>query len=223
MITLDLIDLLGGSQNHWNPRRGFLKATAAGGAAAGMGLFASGAAASDRAASPEPPGNGRPGRRYLIRGGAVMSMDKAVRDFAVGDVLVEGKRILAVGANLSAWGVPVIDARGKIVMPGFIDTHHHLFETALRSYLADGLLFDGLDTDITQNYFQKILLSFAPVCRPQDVYINTLFGSLAPSTTVLVPQLLALLLAAVRAGRWTPPASLRFAAVGGALLNLRRR
>ena len=73
----------------------------------------------------------------------------------------------------------MIDARGRIVMPGFIDTHHHLFETALRSFLADGLLFDGLDPDTTQNYFQKILLTFAPVYRPQDVYINTLFGSLS--------------------------------------------
>ena len=64
-------------------------------------------------------------------------------------------------------------------MPGFIDTHHHLFETALRSFLADGLLFDDLDANITQNYFQKILLAFAPVYRPQDVYISTLFGSLS--------------------------------------------
>jgi len=78
-------------------------------------------------------------------------------------VLVEGKKIVAVGRNLKAGGAAVIDARGRIVMPGFVDTHHHLFETALRSYLADGLLFDGLDARITQNYFQKILLTFAPV------------------------------------------------------------
>jgi cytosine/adenosine deaminase-related metal-dependent hydrolase len=64
-------------------------------------------------------------------------------------------------------------------MPGFVDTHHHLFETALRSYLADGLLFDGLDAGTTQNYFQKVLQTFAPVYRPEDVYISTLFGSLS--------------------------------------------
>ena len=63
-------------------------------------------------------------------------------------MLVEGKKIVAVGRNLQAGGAAVIDARGRIVMPGFIDTHHHLFETALRSYLADGLLFDGLDPRI---------------------------------------------------------------------------
>ena len=39
-------------------------------------------------------------------------------------------------------GAKVIDARGKIVMPGFIDTHHHQFETVLRSFLADGVLIN---------------------------------------------------------------------------------
>lgn len=169
----------GKPQNHWNPRRGFLKATAAGSAAAasGLTLFTPRPAAAHDGREPEH--SGRHGRRYVIRGGAVLSMDPKVGDFARGDVLVEGKKILAVGPNLSAGGASVIDARGKIVMPGFVDTHHHLFETALRSFLADGLLFDGLDPNITQNYFQKILLTFAPQYRPEDVYINTLFGSLS--------------------------------------------
>lgn len=165
-----------GSQR-WDSRRGFLKAGAAGTAAAGaMALFAGEAQAhGDR----EPEDSGRHGRRLLIKGGAVMSMDPKVGDFAQGDVLIEGRRIVAVGRHLEAGGASVIDARGRIVMPGFIDTHHHLFETALRSFLADGLLFDGLDPKITQNYFQKILSTFAPVYRPEDVYISTLFGSLS--------------------------------------------
>ena len=165
----------------WNPRRGFLKASGAAGASAaagGLALFgAPAAAADDDERAPEH--GGRPGRRILIRGGAVMSMDPAVGDHAAADVLVEGKKIVAVGRNLHAGGAAVIDARGRIVMPGFVDTHHHLFETALRSYLADGLLFDGLDPRTTQNYFQKILLTFAPVYRPQDVHVSTLFGSLS--------------------------------------------
>ena len=96
-------------------------------------------------------------------------------------MLIEGKKIVAVGPNLHAGGAAVIDARGRIVMPGFIDTHHHQFETALRSFLADGILInDGSNTpsgNIT--YFEYILLTFAPVYRPQDVYINELFGSLS--------------------------------------------
>jgi 5-methylthioadenosine/S-adenosylhomocysteine deaminase len=165
-------------EHRWNSRRGFLKAGSAGAAAAGaMALFHAreAQAHNDR----EPEHGGRPGRRLLIRGGAVMSMDDKVGNFAKADVLIEGKKILAVGPNLPGGGAAVIDAEGRIVMPGFIDTHHHLFETALRSFLADGLLFDGLDPNITQNYFQKILSTFAPVYRPQDVYISTLFGSLS--------------------------------------------
>jgi cytosine/adenosine deaminase-related metal-dependent hydrolase len=106
-------------------------------------------------------------------------MDPAVGDFVQADVLVEGKKILAVGPNLHAGGAGEIDARGKIVMPGFVDTHHHQFETALRNFLADGLLFnDGLPHGAI-NYFQYILGTFAPVYRPKDVYISELFGSLS--------------------------------------------
>ena len=110
-----------------------------------------------------------------------MSMDPQVGDFAQGDVLVEGKKIVAVGPNLHAGGAAEIDARGRIVMPGFIDTHHHQFETALRSFLADGILInDGSGSPSADpTYYEYILLRFAPVYRPQDVYINELFGGLA--------------------------------------------
>jgi 5-methylthioadenosine/S-adenosylhomocysteine deaminase len=110
-----------------------------------------------------------------------MSMDRTVGDFPQGDVLVEGKKIVAVGRNLHAGGAAVIDARDKIVMPGFIDTHHHQFETALRSFLADGVLInDGSGSPSgSTTYFEFILLKFAPVYRPQDVYINELFGGLS--------------------------------------------
>ena len=66
-------------------------------------------------------------------------------------------------------------------MPGFIDTHHHQFETALRSFLADGILINDQSgsASASPSYFEFILLTFAPVYRPQDVYINELFGGLA--------------------------------------------
>jgi cytosine/adenosine deaminase-related metal-dependent hydrolase len=167
-------------QSHSTSRRDFLKATAAtGAAAASLNLLAPRPAAADGGDPPED--HGRRGRRYIIRGGSVMSMDPNVGDFAQADVLVEGKKILAVGPNLHAGDADVIDARGRVVMPGFIDTHHHQFETALRSFLADGILInDGSSTpsgNIT--YYEYILLKFAPVYRPEDVYINELFGGLS--------------------------------------------
>lgn len=167
----------GRPQNHFGSRRKFLKGAAATGvAASSLNLFATRPARADFDDAPED--SGRLGRRYIIRGGSVMSMDPQVGDFAKADVLVEGKKILAVGPNLHAGNAAVIDATGRIVMPGFIDTHHHQFETALRSFLADGLLLPGTPGgDI--NYYQYILLTFAPVYRPQDVYINELFGALS--------------------------------------------
>ena len=168
----------GNPQDHDNARRDFLKTATATGAAA-SGLFAARGASAD--SGDKPGDSGRPGRRLLIRGGAVMSMDANVGDFAQADVLIEGAKIVAVGPNLRANGAAVIDARGRIVMPGFIDTHHHQFETALRSFLADGLLInDGSDTpSANTTYYEFILNKFAPVYRPQDVYINELFGGLS--------------------------------------------
>src|SRR6516165_8074438 len=111
-------------QNHFRSRRDFLKGSAAIGiAAAGPSLFTPRPAAAD-----DPPmDSSKPGRRYIIRGGSVMSLDPQVGDFPQADVLVEGKTIRAVGPNLQAGDAAVIDATGRIVIPGFIDTHHHQF------------------------------------------------------------------------------------------------
>ena len=172
--------LCGGRLNHFASRRGFLKGVAATGvAASALNLFdARPAQAQDDG---PPPDSGRPGRRILIRGGSILSMDPTVGDLVRGDVLIEGKKILAIGVNLIAAGADVIDARGRIVMPGFIDTHHHQFETALRSFLANGILInDGSGSPSADpSYFEYILLKFAPMYRPSDVYISELFGGLA--------------------------------------------
>jgi 5-methylthioadenosine/S-adenosylhomocysteine deaminase len=173
-------------QNHFNSRRNFLKGAAATGfAATGLNLFAPRPAAAQNNQGQDnqgnmPGGSGLLGRRYVIRGGAVMTMDGG--EWPVADVVVEGKKIVAVGPNAGGgFGGEVIDATDRIVMPGFIDTHHHQFETALRSFLADGVLI--LDGDTAHEgdfaYYTSILLGFAPVYRPQDVYISELFGGLS--------------------------------------------
>ena len=129
-------------------RRDFLKATTA------TAVAATGRGPVDRSSfSPRHPPWRRPGagpttpaspaRRYLIRGGSVMSMDPKVGRFRAGRRADRGQEDpRRSGPNLHAGGAAVIDARGRIVMPGFIDTHHHQFETALRSFLADGVLIN---------------------------------------------------------------------------------
>ena len=161
-------------------RRDFLKASMViGAAAAASSLLSAGPAQ----AQGMPSGTGEEGRRVLFRGGHVLSMDPDVGDFAEADVLVSGKTIEAVGPNLDAGDAEIVDATGMIVMPGFIDTHHHQFETALRSFLADGILINDGTPQGAVNYYEYILQKFSMVYRPQDVHINELFGSIAQLDT----------------------------------------
>src|SRR5258707_12727908 len=92
----------GSLQNHYfASRRDFLKGTAAIGATtAGLGLFTARPASADDDDAPE--GTGRPGRRYVIRGGSGMASGPQVGEFVQGDVLVEGQEILAVRGKLRA-------------------------------------------------------------------------------------------------------------------------
>ena len=84
-------------------------------------------------------GDGRK-RRILLRGGIVLTLDPKVGDFANADVLIDGKTIAQIGPNIPAADAEVVDCSGTIVMPGFITTHHHQYETLQRSIIADGLL-----------------------------------------------------------------------------------
>ena len=107
--------------------------------------------------------------RLLIKGGIVLTQDPALGELAGADVLVEDDKIAAVGQDLPADGARVIDATGDIVIPGFIDTHRHTWETSIRTCAPDFALI---------TYFGSILDKFAPHYRPDDVYAANLWGSL---------------------------------------------
>ena len=107
--------------------------------------------------------------RTLIKGGIVLTQDKELGELPSADVLIEGETILAVGPDLPADGAKVIDATGDIVIPGFIDTHRHTWETSIRTCAPDFALI---------TYFSAILDKFAPHYRPEDVYAANLWGSL---------------------------------------------
>jgi len=62
----------------------------------------------------------------LIKNGRVL--DPATKTDAPLDVLLNGEKIARVGANLSADGAEIFDAKGLVVAPGFIDLHCHLRE-----------------------------------------------------------------------------------------------
>lgn len=132
--------------------------------------------------APCPTDTGKPGCRYLLKGGILLSMDASVGDFECADLLIEGERIAAIAPNIDLGGsqdTQTIDASGRILMPGFIDTHHHQFQTALRSHLADGLLLSDGAEGSPKSYAFEIIGRLAPHFSPEDVHISVLAGSLS--------------------------------------------
>ncbi|MFJ9542886.1 amidohydrolase family protein [Streptomyces sp. NPDC101225] len=106
--------------------------------------------------------------RKLLRAGHVISMDATVGDLPKGDVLIEDGRIVAVRPEISA-DAEVLDMSGRIVIPGFVDTHRHTWEASIRGVAPDATLDD---------YFVDILDTFAPLYTPEDVYAANLAGAL---------------------------------------------
>jgi len=158
-------------------RRDFLDVLMAGGAAL---LAASAAESQERGAVRQVP-RARSGRQILVKGGTVLSLDAGVGDFDTADVLIDGPTIVAVGPRLAARAdAQVVDASHAIVMPGFIDTHRHMWEGSLRNILPNGLLSD---------YTRDITGAARAVFRPEDAYAGDLVSALgainAGVTTVL--------------------------------------
>lgn len=107
--------------------------------------------------------------RTLVRGGMLVGTDPALGALPRGDLLVEEGRIVAVAARLDAPGAEVVDARGRIVAPGFVDTHRHTWQTAFR----------GVGTDWTfRAYGATVHGRIRPHYRPDDVYLGNLLGRL---------------------------------------------
>jgi cytosine/adenosine deaminase-related metal-dependent hydrolase len=112
----------------------------------------------------------KPGQPIVFRNGIVLTMDDAHTVLPHGDVLVVDGKIAEVGVDLS---VPdntfEIDAQGGIVMPGMIDTHRHMWQTAMRAY--------GADWTLTQ-YFVWYYLQHGAKFRPQDYAAGNLISAL---------------------------------------------
>jgi cytosine/adenosine deaminase-related metal-dependent hydrolase len=106
----------------------------------------------------------------VLRGGTVLTMDDRRTVLTGADVLVVGEKIAAIGTNLAVpEGTVEVDASGGIVMPGMIDTHRHMWQTAMRGY--------GADWTLTQ-YFVWYYLEWGKSFRPQDVYAGNLLSAI---------------------------------------------
>lgn len=105
------------------------------------------------------------GRSLLIQGGHVMREDGSVE---VADVLVVDGVIDRVGHEFDAPAVERLDARGKLVMPGLVDTHLHMWQTALR----------GMTADLWAREYFHIVHPMSEYFRPEDLYWATYAGAL---------------------------------------------
>ncbi len=87
-------------------------------------------------------------RRTLFRDfDVVVTMDAAGREIRGGFALVEGNRIVRVGEDPAGVRADeVVVGKGKVLLPGFVNTHHHLYQSLFRCVpgAADAELFDWL-------------------------------------------------------------------------------
>jgi 5-methylthioadenosine/S-adenosylhomocysteine deaminase len=146
-------------------RRTLLKtasALAVSGVAAGMGCAQTGGIRRDGDAQSLPARGD-----YLIRGAIVLTMDNAIGDFARGDVHVRNGAIVAVAKEIAAPGATVINANGMICMPGFVETHWHLWTSFLRPMMS---------TDDAKRGYFPVTNALGRFYTPQDSYRSVRLG-----------------------------------------------
>jgi 5-methylthioadenosine/S-adenosylhomocysteine deaminase len=102
---------------------------------------------------------------FVVRGGYVVTMDAALGDIPRGDVHVRSGAIVEVGPGLDRPGVDIIDATDRVVMPGFVDTHFHLWNSLLRGVVGDG----------ERAYF-PVKNRLAPHFTPEDTYVSAMLA-----------------------------------------------
>ncbi|EXG82083.1 amidohydrolase family protein [Cryptosporangium arvum] len=106
--------------------------------------------------------------RTLVTGGHVVTMDPALGDLPVGDVLIHDGEIVAVAPKLDVTDAEIIDATGQIVLPGLVDTHRHTWQSLIRGICGDWTLGD---------YYFGIRLAISPAYTPDDVRLGQLLGA----------------------------------------------
>ena len=106
----------------------------------------------------------------LIRGGLVVDTEPVPGATGDTDVLIGDGKIVQTGTGLAAPpDAEVIEADGMIVLPGFVDTHRHTWQAALRAATPDMTL---------PEYVELVLNGYAPLYRPEDIYQGNLAGAL---------------------------------------------
>src|SRR5215470_6221869 len=108
-----------------------------------------------------------PRREFVIRGASVLTMDPNIGDFATGDVHLRDGAIVAVAPRIDVANAQIIEARDMICMPGFVDTHWHLWTSLLRPFVR---------ADIDELGYFPVSFRLGKLFTPEDSYRSVLLG-----------------------------------------------
>jgi len=108
-----------------------------------------------------------PQNTLLIRQGYLLPMTANGQDQPSTDILIRNNQIVQIGKNLVAADAKIIDARGKYVMPGFVDAHNHLWVTTMRGQFRN-----------KQGKFFPVSNKLAKKMQPDDIWLAMYSGSL---------------------------------------------
>jgi 5-methylthioadenosine/S-adenosylhomocysteine deaminase len=146
-------------------RRTVLKGATALGALAVASRTALGQQGARGAAGPAAP---LPARgEFVIRGATVLTMDPALADLPAGDVHVRDGAIVAVGPRVDPAGAQIIDGGGMICMPGFVDTHWHLWTSLFRPFVR---------SDVGDRGYFPVTSRLGQLLSPEDSYRSVQLG-----------------------------------------------
>ncbi|MFB1298570.1 hypothetical protein ACAG24_023955 [Mycobacterium sp. pW049] len=106
-------------------------------------------------------------RRKLIKNATILTADPAIGVLDTADLLIDGDRIAQVGPTVEVVDCEVVDATGRIALPGFIDTHRHVWESVLRNIAAD---WQG------SQYFSGIRAMLGGYFGAEEIYAANLVG-----------------------------------------------
>jgi cytosine/adenosine deaminase-related metal-dependent hydrolase len=106
-------------------------------------------------------------KTYLIRRAHILTIDPALGDFPAGDILVRDGAIAEVAESIEAPDAEIIDGRGMIALPGFVDTHWHLWNASLRGLVR---------ADDPQSGYFPVTLKLGPHCSPEDARCSVRLG-----------------------------------------------
>ncbi|MCA1182025.1 amidohydrolase family protein [Bacillus licheniformis] len=109
-------------------------------------------------------------QKTLFQNATIVTLDPQLHTLEKGDMLIEGSVILDVAESIEAGDAEIVDASNMLIMPGFVDTHRHVWESVIRGIGADWSL---------QTYLNRIYYgNYGSMRRPEDDWAANYLGAL---------------------------------------------